>query len=833
MRLSVLALCLLAGSFSLVSQIPSPTEFFGFERGDRFTAHHDLVEYFETVAEASPQVVLEQYGETYEHRPLVAAFISTAANIENLERLRQNHLRRIGMAEGAVPDNSDVSIVWLSYSVHGNEAGGSEAAPKVLYDLLTRPDAQEWLRNTIVVIDPSLNPDGYNRYTNWYRQRSNRLNNPDPASESHHEPWPGGRVNHYLFDLNRDWAWASQKETRHRLKLYRQWMPHIHADVHEQYPNNPYYFAPAAQPYHSAITKFQSEFQTDIGKNHARYFDQNGWLYFTREVFDLLYPSYGDTYPTFSGAIGMTYEQAGHGVSGRGIQMENGDTLTLKDRIDHHYTTSMSTIEIGSKRAADLGQQFRQYFKSVAENPSTTYRSYIVSSTNAPEKIQRLRELLDLHGIRYYRVGKGAGASTSLYDYSTNGSRQTTLSADDLLIPVNQPMGTLANVLFEPQTAVVDSLTYDITAWSLPMAHGLRAYASTKTFSTSEPYSSVTPRAAALPETPYAYLVRWTTLQDASFLGKLLQEGVRVRYASSPASFGGTRYDRGTLLITRADNRKNADYHEIVRRVARETGQELETVSTGFSDRGGDLGSASWQFLSVPKVVLLGGKRTNPNDFGHTWYFFEQELEYPLTVVDAERFGSLDLHDFDVVVMPNGSYRMDQDQQEKLSSWIQGGGKLIALGGAVGSLSGQPGFALERGENTAGSDTPTPEELTQPYAGGDRRSISDYNPGSVVRIKLDTTHPLAYGMDEDYFTLTTSSRTYPLQEKAHNVGYSEAEPTIYGFMGNNLRKRAGHKAHFAVEQKGRGRVVYMIDNPLFRSFWQNGKLMVANAIFFE
>ncbi|MEZ4980279.1 MAG: hypothetical protein R2769_01580 [Saprospiraceae bacterium] len=293
-------------------------------------------------------------------------------------------------------------------------------------------------------------------------------------SREHNEPWPGGRVNHYLFDLNRDWAWATQIETQQRLKLYQEWMPHVHPDVHEQYIDNPYYFAPAAEPFHQYITQWQRDFQTEIGKNHAGYFDENGWLYFTREIFDLFYPSYGDTYPTFNGAIGMTYEQAGHSTAGRAASMRNGDTLLLKDRMAHHHTTSMSTIEMTSKNASRVVKNFKAYFDEGKNNPQGNYKTFVIRNKEEDaSKIKALLTLLDRHKIQY---GKAANSKSGIngFDYQNNKTRFFFINENDLVISAYQPKSVLAQVLFEPEGVLSDSLTYDITAWALPYAYGLK-----------------------------------------------------------------------------------------------------------------------------------------------------------------------------------------------------------------------------------------------------------------------------------------------------------------------------------------------------------------------
>ncbi len=295
-------------SITTYAQVPTPALFLGYELGERFTPHYRVIDYYERVADEVPNISMRQYGETNEHRPLVLTYITAPENIDKLDEIRRANLQRAGMEDDAPSGYDDISIVWLSYNVHGNEAVTTEAALQVLYDLADKSNnrTQAWLKNTVVIIDPCINPDGRERYVNWYNQRGARVPNPAPEAWEHTEPWPGGRTNHYYFDLNRDWAWATQKESRERLVMYNDWLPHIHVDFHEQGVNIPYYFAPAAEPFHKLITDWQRNFQTQIGENNARYFDEAGWLYFTRERFDLFYPSYGDTYPTYNGAIGMT-----------------------------------------------------------------------------------------------------------------------------------------------------------------------------------------------------------------------------------------------------------------------------------------------------------------------------------------------------------------------------------------------------------------------------------------------------------------------------------------------------------------------------------------------
>ncbi|RMG88556.1 MAG: zinc carboxypeptidase, partial [Bacteroidetes bacterium] len=594
-------------ALNVKAQLLSPDDFLPHKLGEQFTPHHMLVDYFQYVAENSDQVQLIEYGKTNEKRPLILAFISTKENLANLENIRKNNLRLAGLEPGTPDLANAVPIVWMSYSVHGNEAAGAESSMRTIYELLTRKDAQEWLKNTVIIMDPSVNPDGYSRYSHWVRGVGNK--NPDPytGAREHSEPWPGGRVNHYLFDLNRDWAWATQIETRRRLKQYQKWLPQIHVDFHEQYHNNPYYFAPAAAPYHVYITDWQTDFQYTIGRNNAKYFDREGWLYFTREVFDLLYPSYGDTYPIFNGSIGMTYEQGGHSRAGRAIQLENGDTLTLFDRIDHHTTTGLSTIEAASKNARQLVENFKAYFDQTQKNPPGEYKTFIIKAENNPAKIESLTDLLDLHQIHYGTAAE-SGKSVSGFDYQTGQTVNYKIGPNDLVISAYQPKGIFAQVLFDPKTEVVDSLTYDITGWAMPYARGLDAIATKARVKVSPRFEHKRTVAPPPTEMPYAWLAPWESLQSAKFLSAVLQAGVVVRYASEPFQLDGRNYERGTLVITRADNRKLDGLHKKVTDAALATQQEIVGAQTGFVTTGKDFGSETMVLIKRPKVLVLSGE---------------------------------------------------------------------------------------------------------------------------------------------------------------------------------------------------------------------------------
>src|SRR5688500_12250914 len=399
------------------TRVQSPRDFLGYEIGEHFTDHASIVRYFDALAAAAPIVRLRRYGDTNENRPLLQVLIARQDYLARLDEIlaRNRELANPATSEARAREiaATNPAVVYFSYGVHGNESSSSEAALWTAYHLASGDHAVRGvLDSVVVVIDPTVNPDGRDRYVNFYRIARGVKPNPNPEAREHFEPWPGGRTNHYYFDLNRDWAWQTQLETQQRVALYNSWLPQIHVDFHEQGINAPYYFAPAAEPFHEVITPWQRSFQETIGRNHARYFDEQGWLYFTKENFDLLYPAYGDTYPTYTGSIGMTYEQAGGGGGGRSgasVIIATGDTLTLYDRALHHHTTGLSTIEVASQNAPKLVSEFQQFYKGTVQKGAGSYRNYVIKHT--PADGQRLNSLLNLmqkNGITVTR-GRGTG----------------------------------------------------------------------------------------------------------------------------------------------------------------------------------------------------------------------------------------------------------------------------------------------------------------------------------------------------------------------------------------------------------------------------------------
>jgi hypothetical protein len=830
---------LLTTAWGALAQVQTPEQYLGYKPGDRFTPHHRMVDYFEHVASQNPNIKLIQYGETNEKRPLIIAILSSPENMAKLEQIRTDNLKRAGLMDGT--PTTEVPINWMSFNVHGNESVGMEAAISAFYTLADPKNAksQDWLKDQIVIIDPCINPDGRDRYSNWYNQKMNTTLQPDLQSMEHNEPWPGGRANHYLFDLNRDWAWQVQVESQQRLKIYQQWMPQLHLDFHEQGIDNPFYMAPAAEPLHEQLTPFQHEFQDIFGKNTAKYFDQMGRFYFTKERFDILYPSYGDSYPMYNGAIGMTIEQGGGGRAGRGGFNSVGDTVTLSSRIAGHYTAAMSATEITSQNAKRLVSEFATYFKTNSTAPKGKYKSFVIKAESNPAQVAKLLELLDKNGIKYGKAGAKTGFKG--YDYQSGKSGVTFATSDkDIVVNAYQAKSVLAQVLFEPNPVLNDSITYDITSWAMPYAFGLQGFALETKLDAAGAYEKPELPQNKAGSTPVAYLVSWQGTRDAAFLAALLNQKIRVRYAEYPFQVEGKSYPAGTLMITKGGNEYVSELDKKVTDTANKFGVTLATTQTGYVEKGKDFGSPNIRVITPPKVALVGGNGTSSLNYGEIWHFFEKDLNYPLSNLDATSMGSYDLSKYNVIIMPSTwGGALNESAQKKLMEWVRTGGKLIAIENALSLFANKEGFALKTfdtdEEKKAAEKAATElakQERLEPYTEGERLEISGGVAGAIYQIDMDQTHPLGYGTAGKFYSLKNNAERYAYLTGGVNAGIITANESYRtGYIGYKIKSNMGKSMAIGSERQGRGQLVYFVDNPIFRGFWESGKLVLSNAIF--
>jgi hypothetical protein len=817
-------------TWGFFAQVQAPHQFLP-HYGKHVSYYHHVEDYFEHLVKNSNQIQHQVYGKTYQDRNLNVYFISSEENLKNIETIRKQHLTNIGLLPGS-KTRQDKAFVWLSFNVHGNEIGSIESALSVAYELVNPNNAatKKWLQDVIVILDPCLNPDGFARYSHWLRDITGTQLHPGVTDREHMEPWPGGRQNHYVNDLNRDWAWQTQKESQLRIALYQKWMPMVHADVHEMGYNEPYFFPPAAEPFHEQITAYQRKFHQKIGELTSKKFDEKGWLYYSGERFDLFYPSYGDTYPSYNGAIGMTYEQGGIGA-GRAVRQNNGQILTIQDRLEHHTKAILAAVELSYLERNNLIQEFHQYFIKSRSQPLGNFKSYVVK--NSP-KVEGLLQLLQKNKIEYQVANQNV--SLKGWHYQTGKEANFQLQPNDVVISVDQPRAVLTQVLMEPNHKLTDSLSYDITAWALPFAYGVETYG-VKSFLKVAANDNTILEKTIKPAKFYAVAIPWNNVVSAKILGALHQKQIKVRCLQKSINFDGKSFEKGTLIVTKADNLSVENLELLVQEMTKDK-LDVAYLQTGFGGKGGDIGGELYPFLASPKILLLGGLGVSNVDFGQIWHFLDERVYYPHSKVELAYFNRINFQDFNTVILTEGWYNLSDSQRKTLDEFVQKGGKIIAIGSALRLFEDREGYRLTKfaEEETANQQSKKRKERElksrfDEFDSQERRSISNEVTGAILENVVDDSHPLGFGLGKQYFSLKTSNQSFQLLKGAQNVMYIPKKYQSHGFIGAEIKSKLSENFTIAVDEVGRGKVVYMVDNPMFRGFWENGNLLFSNAIF--
>ncbi|MFN8241927.1 MAG: M14 family metallopeptidase [Bacteroidales bacterium] len=838
-KVALFFLFVLTNVFFIEGQtLKSPDDFLGYKLGSQFTYHSEAVAYFKYIAENSPLAEYRSYGSTYEGRPLGVCFVSSEENLRNLEELRKNNLVKTGLLKGEF-SGKQVPFIWMSYNVHGNEAVGMEAAIKTLYTLVTGgyEGVNDWLKSCVIVIDPCQNPDGRDLYTSRYRSSQSLLNIAEKEAWEHNQGWPGARSNHYMFDLNRDWTWQTQVESRQRLALYNQFMPQVHADFHEMGPDAPFYFAPGADPWHEAITPWQKEFHKLMGKGNASLFDANDRLYFTKESFDLFAPSYGDTWPLFNGAMGFTYEQGGGGGSGLSYKLETDDTLTLAKRIEGHFLASLATIKVSYENREKLISEFNKFFEDGEKNPIFEYKGILVKGSNEKSSLESLFSLLDRNQIRY-GYATVAGKKIKGFDYLNNKETEVTVEKGDIIITAYQPQSHLIKVLFETDSKASDSLSYDLTAWSIPYAYNLKSYALSEQVKSEQGKVEYTPIVNELKtDKPYAYAIDYKGFNELKLMAALYRKDVKIRYSIKPFEVGGNKFSRGSLIVARGDNKHLGDrFDKIVTDAANAAQVKLVPTTTGLVDSGKDFGSGYSPVHKQPVIAMICGPGTQSSSVGELWYFFERELNYPLTMIHTDYAEGVDLSKYDILILTSGGYSKLKDT---IIDFVKRGGRVIAMESAGSIFAAEKTSALGKASELRTTELKAAEKKeksddpkllkTYEYEIEGRYRLSDRSAGSVYKVKLDETNPYAYGLGQEWFVMKRTAGYPFLPSGGFNIGYILDKEPVAGFAGNKFKEKVKNTLVIGSERFGSGEIVYITDNPYFRGFWQSGRILLGNV----
>ncbi len=884
--------------------VPTMKSLLGYEMGEQFTLHFDLVRYLQALAGASDRIKLEPYGKTYEGRTLYTVIISSPKNLARLDAIREAAAKLADPRKTTTEEAQRIAaempvIVWYMYNVHGNEAASSEAAMQFAYEMCASQDQKvaAWLENAVIVVDPMVNPDGRDRYVTRYKQTLGAYPRADRFAAEHHEGWPSGRPNHYLFDLNRDWAWLSQTETVARTARYLQWNPQVDVDFHEMGPQSTYFFFPPSKPVLPWIAPLLSKWYETFGKGNAAQFDRYGLRYYTKESFDLFYPSYGDIWPSLNGAIGMTYEQGGGGYGGLKVDLpDNQRTLTLKDRSTNHFLTSLSTLETSVKNRQALLQDFYEFHRAaMQQGQQGPMRAVYLVPGRDPSRVEHVVDTLLKQGVEVKQAA-GTMDAEDLTSYWGEKTAKKQLPAGTYVVDMAQPAGFLARSLLQREVEHSDNLFfYDVSGWALPLAADVEGYTSSKLAATKlEPAvlnrGSGGRGAAATVANAAAYVFPSESLGAMKLLGHLLDQDIRAYVNLKPFRMGDRQFAAGTVIVPRDTN--PADVGDRVNKLAAADGVAITAAPTGMVDEGLDLGSNRVRFLRKPRIAVLMDNPTSSTDYGALWYLFEQRLDLPFTPIRTESLREVDLNEYNVLILPADygdgrgySRALDKTMSSKIGDWVKSGGVLIAIrGGAVwaskaksglstvtyhyvrpedeqarideekaaaatagpaGGTTAQqaaPGTATVRAQAASpGTATGDEEKRKQAeidkklirYADREKQLRSEEIPGTILRVNVDTTHPLGFGMGEQMPVLNDSAPILDLSGKGENVVYFPKDNLkLSGFIASENEKKIVQTAFLIRETSGRGAIVLFADNPVFRGSWDGTSRLLLNSIFF-
>ncbi len=850
---------------SYSDDIPSFKDVLGYEVGEKIATNAEMYAYFDALQKAAPdRVQVHEYAKSWQGRPLIYVIIASPENLKNIDELTSNvqklaDPRVTSQRQAKSIIDSQPAFVWLQYSVHGNEISGTDAAMMMAYHLLAAPDDpinKNILDNTVVFIDPLQNPDGRERFVSRYYATVGMEHSPDRLSAEHNQPWPSGRLNHYLFDMNRDWLAITQPESKGRIAAINEYLPQVIVDVHEMGGDLSYYFAPAAQPFNPFMTPTQIANMNAIGKNHAKHFDDFGFDYFTREIFDAFYPGYGDSWPTFYGASASTYEVG----SARGMffKKSNGDTITFWDTVQRQFVASMSTAEGTALTREKLLNDFYQYqVDAIEEGEENKERIYVLPNESNREGTHRLATLMAEHGVEVSKASE---------DFYACGKRY---QPGSFVIDTAQPRGRFVSMAFTEQVDMAEDFLkeqerrrarnlndqiYDVTGWSLPMMLNVESAACSKSVKVDGDLVSATDVLLGevnKPNAEVAFLVPWGDMSATRFLSSALKHDIKLK--SVDAAFvldDNKRYPAGTLVIEKSNNYQRLA--EKIAKIAKETGAIVDGADTSWVTAGPSFGSPNTVSMVAPRVALAWGESTSALSAGNTRFVIERQLGYPVTAITLPVMARSNLDDYDVIILPEGNYAraLGKSGADNLKAWVQQGGVLISLGAANRFLTSkniglldvkrESAFREEKQKSgakdkdvAAGKRFETRDDLSNAIV--ENNTSPDNVSGVLVNIEVDQEHWLTAGVDEALVTVAYGRDIYtPITlDSGKNLAWFKGKDELLasGYLWEENRLQLAYKPLLIHQPMGRGMVIGFTQSPTYRAYLEGMNTLLANSIF--
>ncbi len=806
--------------------IPTPQSVIGHEVGEWHITHDRLVNYMMALDKASDRISLEVIGQTHENRPVVVLTITSPKNHQNIEQTRSQHVQLTDPTKSGSLDLKDMPVVfYMGHSIHGNEASGANASLVTAYYLAAAqgPEIEKFLDNTMILFDPSFNPDGLQRFSGWVNARKSKIPNADPNDTEHNEAWPGGRFNHYWFDLNRDWLVAQHPESQARVKKFHQWKPNVVTDHHEMGTNATFFFQPGVPSRMHPLTPEKNlELTKKIGTYHAKALDEIGSLYYTQEGYDDFYYGKGSTFPDVQGAIGILFEQA----SSRGhAQESNNGVLRFPFTIRNQFTTALSTLKAVNEMRVELLEYQREFYKNAsAEAGKDLTRGVIIGSKDKMKLFHFVematRQQIDIHKINSSQTinGKPFEAESSY------------------VIPFNQPQYRLIKSMVEKRLQFKDSLFYDISSWTLPLAYGLDHEELKTPISLGEKITELKmPQGKIIGKGEYAYVIEPFGYYTPRATYRLLNKNVRVKVTTEPFYADGKKFERGTLLI-HVENQEKVSPEQLqqyMKEIADQDGLDIFALSTGLDYRGVSLGSPTFLTLKKPEIAMLVDGNVSPTDAGELWHLLDTRYQIPVTLLPVSVFNSTNINRYNTIIFPEGSYGTVSDAaKEKLKTWTQAGGLLIGFESAVNwfNTAGLAKFETKKEDEKAMKDG----QKTKPYADIEENRGAQETSGAIFEADADLTNPLLYGYTSSKIALFKPNNLFMQKATgayANPLSYGNA-PLLSGYISKPNYAKLKNSSCLGVSALGRGRVIGFTDNLAFRAFWFGTNKMVMNAIFY-
>ncbi|MFV9482841.1 M14 family metallopeptidase [Christiangramia sp. ASW11-125] len=805
----------LPADISYNQSIPTPEENFGFIPGEWHVSHDRLVSYMHTLAAASPRMKIENRGTTYEGRPLILLTVSSEENIANLEEIRKKHIGLVSENSSEALSNMPV-VINQGFSIHGNEASGSNAALLYAYYLAAAegPEIEETLKNTVILLDPAFNPDGLQRFAYWANTNKSKNINPDPQDREYSEIWPGGRTNHYWFDMNRDWLPVQLPESQARIKTFHDWYPNVLTDHHEMGSNSSFFFQPGIPSRtHPLTPQLNQDLTKEIGTYHAQAFDKIGSLYYTEENYDDFYYGKGSTFPDINGSIGILFEQGSS--RGHAQETDNG-ILTFPFTIRNQFTAALSTLKAAENMREKLLNYQRDFFKESRNSASNG--AYAFGSEHDPIKAYELAKILKRHQIEVHKVDE---------DFTEAGL--TFKKGNSYVVPKNQRQHRLLKAMFERRTDFQDSLFYDISAWTFPLAFNLDFSEDVAMKNAGEKIQKLEIPAPEKPNnSSYAYLLDWHSYLAPKALNMILEKGLRAKVSMEEFTFEGDEYAAGTIMIPVQNQKLEQDeLYSFITEVSEESHIAIKGIPTGMTG-GINLGSNQFRAIEPQQVAILVGGSISSYDAGEIWHLFDQRYNMKITKLDLKDLSGSDLSRYtDIIVPSTWGGGLNDGVATQLKDWTKNGGTIIGFRSAVNWLKSNDfiDFETKKTENTA-KDVSFGER-------GDFRGAQVIG-GAIFEADLDRTHPIAFGYNRDKIALfrnTTIFMEADKQSYKNPIRYTE-KPLLSGYISKpNLDSLAG-TVPFKHNRLGRGEVMLFTDNTNFRAFWYGTNKLLMNAIFF-